>query len=168
MTVSSAASSSTTSSINVGSDYSGLSKSAKLGIGIGVPLAVLALIGLAVLAVWSSWRHSRAAEGVPKLPPFVQRPSSSVYRSYGPPSPTTTAGYGIRHSAYSAYDQRSPYDQHSEMLMNPAERGFAPVQEDQSHGFYEMPPSRVEALDDMPHELDGYAAAHMAGYLGDR
>ena len=61
-----AATTSTNSADSSGS--TGLSRSAKIGIGVGVPLGILFFIGLAFLAVWSSWRHSRAAKRDATLP----------------------------------------------------------------------------------------------------
>ncbi|MCJ1244175.1 hypothetical protein MMC30_001373 [Trapelia coarctata] len=62
------ASTAAASSTNSADSSTGLSRGAKIGIGLGVPLGILILVGLAFLAVWSSWRHSRAAKRDAVLP----------------------------------------------------------------------------------------------------
>ncbi|MCJ1389513.1 hypothetical protein MMC18_002370 [Xylographa bjoerkii] len=129
---------------------SGLSQSAKIGIGVGVPLGVLLLVGLAVIAVWSSWRHSRAAKGDSESPGIHQGAGTGGYTNAGIPS-ALAAGYG---------GQQSAYDQHAEKLEKQGVHGYAPVpQPGEVPGIHELPQNTTE-----PQELGTYDAGHDSGY----
>ena len=113
---------------------SGLSQSAKIGIGVGVPLGVLLLVGLAVIAVWSSWRHSRAAKGDSETPGIHHGPGSGGYVNPG---------------------QQSGYHEQAMKLEKQGVTGYAPVPQP----IHELPQNTTE-----PQELDTYDAGHDSGY----
>ncbi|MCJ1401188.1 hypothetical protein MMC11_004400 [Xylographa trunciseda] len=137
---------------NISQDSSsGLSQSAKIGIGIGVPLGVLLLVGLAVIAVWSSWRHSRAAKGDSETPGMHHGAGIDRYANPGMPS-TIAAGYNGQHSAY---------DQHAEKLEKQGVHGYAPVpQPNEVSGVHELPQNTTE-----PQELDTNASKKLSDGL---
>ncbi|MCJ1384644.1 hypothetical protein MMC17_007762 [Xylographa soralifera] len=126
-------------------DSSGLSQSAKIGIGVGVPLGVLLLVGLAVIAVWSSWRHSRAAKRDSETPGIYHGAGTGGYVNPGIP-PTLAAGYG---------GQQSAYQQHAENLEKKGVTGYTPVPQP----IHELQQNTTE-----PQELGTYDAGHDSGY----
>ena len=141
-TASAAAASSTGEATN---DSSGLSQSAKIGIGVGVPLGVLLLVGLAVIAVWSSWRHSRAAKGDSEISGFQHGTGSGEYGNPGMP-PALANGYG---------EQQSAYHQQAKNMEKPGVTGYTPVPQP----MHELPQNTTE-----PQELGTYDEGHDSGY----
>jgi len=138
-----AAKASSTGKVTNGS--SGLSQSAKIGIGVGVPLGVLLLVALAIIAVWSSWRHSRAAKGDTETPGTYHGGGSGGYGNPGIPL-SLGAGYG---------GQQLADHQHAEKLQKQGVAGYTPVPQP----IHELPQNTTE-----PQELGTYDAGHDSGY----
>lgn len=140
-TASTAAASVTNSADTSGS--TGLSPGAKLGIGVGVPLGILFILGLAFVAVWSSWRHSRDAKRDAGLP-GLSNPGNS--------------GYATDNIAMASYAVPEDSGDQGAKLVKPT--GYVPVRQyppmselptvqERNAGVHELPPGSYQ-----PQELD--------------
>ncbi|MCJ1256418.1 Mucin-12 [Lignoscripta atroalba] len=139
----------------------GLSQGAKIGIGIGVPIGVITLVGLGVLAVWRSWRHSRAAKQDPHSTGISQDPAGYADDNNAPV--TGAAGYRRHESAaYNGGGQETAKIPNQPVMYTPVQQQQG-MSEMPNTNLHNLPPSQHHA----PHEMDGYGDGYgQGGYRG--